>query len=496
MAEPLHEDSVIRALAWNPHQSQDDYYNIVANSWKQLLAADITLLYLFAEETSSFLLAGASDREGGFEWVRSIRGTDDRVLQAALRGFVEDQQPGRTVLYWPLSTPGAGAIALIVAEKSEPFAAAAIAKARRYAPTTASSLQHARMLTRLASTLAAERDQAQRMNAILQTLTLGVIALDAHGRVRESNPAAYELLGLTGTRRSRHPWEQLVSELPPRSLETFSGCILSALNGVRRRDEFTSPDGRPVCVDAIPFAGGAILVLEDLGPRLEQERELARVKRLAEIGQMTAAIAHELRNPLTSIRGAAQMITSERRLKKAREWAEVVLEEVADLERLCNEFLDFARPVEVAPEEVNLAELIEEVLAHDEPYLRQAGIRVSYRRGKRKPIIMGDPVRLSQAVRNLIRNAVEAMPEGGCLTVSVTKSPKGVRVRIADEGEGMTEEQLSHLFTPFYTTKANGTGLGLCNVKKTVEAHRGSMSVESRRGKGTTVTMIFPGGTT
>jgi signal transduction histidine kinase len=263
---------------------------------------------------------------------------------------------------------------------------------------------------------------------------------------------------------------------------------------VRRRDEFISPDGRPVCLDAIPFAGGAILVLEDLGPRLEQEREMARVKRLAEIGQMTAAIAHELRNPLTSIRGAAQMMRSETKIERAREWAEVVLEEVADLERLCNEFLDFARPVEVAPEEVNLAELVGEVLAHDAAFLRQAKVVVSYSRGKREPIIMGDSVRLSQAVRNLIRNAVEAMPEGGRLTVSVSKSAKGVRLSIADEGEGMTEEQLGRLFTPFYTTKPHGTGLGLCNVKKTVEAHRGSMDVKSKRGKGTTVTMVFPGG--
>ena len=325
----------------------------------------------------------------------------------------------------------------------------------------------------------------------MQSLTIGIVTLDAHGRAREMNATARTLLGIAETERAL-TWDAMASALKEAACSALTGSILSALNGVRRTDEFIGVSEAPCLVDAIPFSGGAILLIENLGPRLEQEREMARVRRLAEIGQMTAAIAHELRNPLTSIRGAAQMMRNETSLARLRDWAAVVEEEVDSLDQLCQQFLDFARPVEVVLESVDLNDLVDRALRLDRPLIERASVRVNFKAGRRKPTIQGDPVRLMQALRNLFRNAVEAMPDGGTLTVETAKSAKRVRISVRDTGTGMTEEQVARLFMPFFTTKAHGTGLGLCNVRKVVEAHNGTILVRSKPGKGAEFQIALP----
>ncbi|MER3466396.1 MAG: hypothetical protein C4340_04475 [Armatimonadota bacterium] len=296
------------------------------------------------------------------------------------------------------------------------------------------------------------------------------------------NATARTLLGIAETERAL-TWDAMASALKEAACSALTGSILSALNGVRRTDEFIGVSEAPCLVDAIPFSGGAILLIENLGPRLEQERE---------IGQMTAAIAHELRNPLTSIRGAAQMMRNETSLARLRDWAAVVEEEVDSLDQLCQQFLDFARPVEVVLESVDLNDLVDRALRLDRPLIERASVRVNFKAGRRKPTIQGDPVRLMQALRNLFRNAVEAMPDGGTLTVETAKSAKRVRISVRDTGTGMTEEQVARLFMPFFTTKAHGTGLGLCNVRKVVEAHNGTILVRSKPGKGAEFQIALP----
>jgi signal transduction histidine kinase len=491
---PQSPSHLLELVAKGSHERSEAYYNNIARSWRQVLGASFAALYLLAEETGSFVLAGADPVRGPWQTPRSVRAGEAGLGERALHDGVsvwKDAAPNTENLLAPLTVPGAGAVGLLHAQRDEPFTEADRSAAAALCQSVGAGLNHARLLTKLAAVLAAEKEQAKRTQAILSNLTIGVVTLDAHGRVREMNASAKALLGI-GEKERIGTWETVASSLSDAARSALTGSVLSALNGVRRTDELLGAGDAPCLVDAIPFSGGAILLIENLGPRLEQERELARVRRLAEIGQMTAAIAHELRNPLTSIRGAAQMMRHEDSLARAREWAAVVEEEADGLERLCQQFLDFARPVEVVPEPIDLNDLVERALRLDGHILERAAVRVNFKAGRRKPTIQGDPVRLTQVLRNLLRNAVEAMPDGGTLTIETAKSGRGVRLSVHDTGIGITEEQMASLFTPFYTTKPHGTGLGLCNVRKVVEAHNGTIRVRSKPGKGTEFRVILP----
>lgn len=485
---------ILDLVAKGSHERSEDYYNNIASSWREVLEADSAALYLLADETGSFVLAGAAPPSKAWGLPRSVRAGDpglgERALQESVSLWTAVNPPSANILA-PLSVPGAGVVGLLYAERTRPFSEGERSVAAALSQSVGAGLNHARLLTKLAAALVSEKEQAKRTMAILQSLTIGIVTLDAHGRVRELNGAARTLLGIGDLERVT-AWDQIPTALGEASRSVLMGTVLSALNGVRRTDEFVGAGDAPCLVDAVPFSGGAILLLENLGPRLEQDRELARVRRLAEIGQMTAAIAHELRNPLTSIRGAAQMMRHETSVARAREWAAVVEEEVDGLDRLCQQFLDFARPVEVVLEPTDLNDLVERALRLDRHLFQRANVQVNFKAGRRKPIIQGDPVRLTQALRNLFRNAVEAMPDGGVLTLKTAKSARTVRLSLRDTGVGMTEEQLSNLFTPFYTTKPQGTGLGLCNVRKVLEAHDATVRVRSKPGKGSEFQLVFP----
>lgn len=216
----------------------------------------------------------------------------------------------------------------------------------------------------------------------------------------------------------------------------------------------------------------------------EQALETARLSRLAEIGQMTAAIAHEVRNPLTAIRSAAQLAQSSP--EEAVMLNRMIEEEAVKLDALCTEFLEFARPVRIAEEPVDLADIARHVVQQHLSEFDERG--VSLHLDLREPrSIRGDRRRIEQIVRNLILNALQACQAGDTVTLRV----HGDRLTVEDTGAGMTADAKERLFTPFFTTKPSGTGLGLSNIAKIVEAHAGTIRVESEAGQGTTFEIIF-----
>jgi two-component system sensor histidine kinase AtoS len=218
--------------------------------------------------------------------------------------------------------------------------------------------------------------------------------------------------------------------------------------------------------------------LEEITEHLRSARELARVRRLAEIGQMTAAVAHEVRNPLTSIRSAAQMVTLAP--EQAAEFAQMVEEEVLKLDALCEEFLAFARPIAIRLRPVRLGDLAMRVAEGHRPQFCDAGVALEVEIPSDSPTINADAPRVEGVVRNLLLNALQASGPGDRVRLSVG----GDGFVVEDTGCGIPPESLERLFTPFFTTKAQGTGLGLCNVRKTVEAHGGEVEVRSEMGKG------------
>ena len=241
-------------------------------------------------------------------------------------------------------------------------------------------------------------------------------------------------------------------------------------------------------ISATPLPeGGAVITIEDATEHRRASREFARMKRLAEIGQMTAAIAHEIRNPLTGIRSAAQVIASAP--DHASDFAAIIEEEVLKLNSLCDDFLEFARPLAIRTEEVDLRIIAHTVTQSMRAEFRDADVNLYEEIELHVPIIHGDALRIEQVMRNLLKNALQSCVPGGRVTLAVRTN----EFEIVDTGCGMDAETVGKLFTPFFTTKPQGTGLGMSNVRKIIEAHNADIVVESKLGDGTRMLVRFGG---
>ncbi len=195
-------------------------------------------------------------------------------------------------------------------------------------------------------------------------------------------------------------------------------------------------------------------------------RDEAKSRHLAEIGQMTAILAHEIRNPLCAIRAAAQLGLD------SPACLEIIIEESDRLDRICEGFLDLSRPMETRPEKVELAALLHRLAAKEEAAFGEADVRLTVRTQGAETVDI-DPVRIEQACRNLLKNAREATGSGGHVTLSVWKDG----FEVADDGPGLPDEVRRSLFTPFLTAKPRGNGLGLTVVQRVAEAHGGRVVV-------------------
>jgi len=233
--------------------------------------------------------------------------------------------------------------------------------------------------------------------------------------------------------------------------------------------------------------------LDELVKELQETKEeLQRKERLAVLGQLAGGIGHELRNPLGAIKNAAYFLNMvlEDPEPEVKESLEILEKEVATSEMIIGSLLDFARPKPPMRRKVDINEVVRESLSR---VTAPESVEVTSQLDGVLPVILADPVLLGQVFRNLILNAIQAMPEGGQLTVkSELAGPKWVAVSFADTGVGIPEENLGKLFEPLFTTKAKGIGLGLAISKAFVEAHGGTIEVQSKVGKGCTFSVRLP----
>lgn len=332
----------------------------------------------------------------------------------------------------------------------------------RLARSVASHLALAVENARLVASIQSERE---KFRGIFDGLGLAAFLLDTEGGVVESNQAAKQLDFL-----AMEPVQNLMKR-----------------NTKRRDLEVHDPaSGRSWMAVLNPIPGGATLILEETTERERQRREMDRLNRLAEIGQMTAAIAHEIRNPLTGIRSAAQMI---REMPEAcDEFAGIIEHEAIKLNELCSQFLGFAKPLELRMQPMDVREVIYRSQKLMLPQFQSKRVQLDVEISGHLPIIEGDPLRWEQVLQNLMLNALQASEDGGKVVVGA--SMNGIWVE--DRGHGMSEEQVQKLFSPFFTTKPQGTGLGLSTVKKILDAHQVAISVASAPNKGTRFDISFP----
>lgn len=225
----------------------------------------------------------------------------------------------------------------------------------------------------------------------------------------------------------------------------------------------------------------------------QTEMAVLRADALASLGRMAAHMAHEIRNPLSIIRGAVERLRASSAVQEAdRELLGFLPEEVDRLDDIVSRYLDFARvePPKLVAED--LAALAKETAAMAQRELAEKGVRVEISSTAHLPAVRLDASRIKQALLNLLLNAVEAMPQGGEIQITLSQFKKQVRLDLRDTGMGIPKTQLSKIFEPFYTTKDGGSGLGLAMVAKIIEDHRGNIEVHSQPNQGTTFSLFLP----
>jgi len=225
----------------------------------------------------------------------------------------------------------------------------------------------------------------------------------------------------------------------------------------------------------------------------QTEEQLRRADRLSALGELSAGMAHEIRNPLGSIKGAVEILKDDYSPDESKyEFIQILLKETDRLNHIVQEFLSFSRPQQPEFRRADVNGIIESVLMLTAQEARKAGVQVEKRLDPSIGERSLDAGLLEQAFLNLVLNAVQAMPQGGTLSVESALRERCIEVRIADTGMGISEENRKKLFSPFFTTKKTGTGLGLAITFRIIQNHKGEIDVASEQGRGATFTVKLP----
>lgn len=344
--------------------------------------------------------------------------------------------------------------------------------------------------------------QLQKLNnLIVSSIRSGLVTTDLTGDITLFNDTAEELTGKARLDVLRKPvqsvfgdefWNKivhadLVRNLRPLRHEDWIGLLA----GQRRFLGFSvSP-----LMDHERRLIGYIISFQDLTELKQLEEEIRVRDRLATIGRMAAGIAHEIRNPLTSMRGSVEILRSHARLEKSEQrLLDIMMRESDRLNQFLQDLLYFARPGKYARQAMDLASLLRDsvTLLRNNPEIQDKHT-VEFNLEDQPIIVLGNADKLKQVFWNLSQNALRAMPDGGTLTIRAGKSDDGSgRVVFQDDGVGMAQVEESQSFQPFHSGFADGMGLGLSIVFQILEDHGGKLQIESARGKGTRVTIHLP----
>ncbi|HET9919141.1 MAG TPA: ATP-binding protein [Ktedonobacteraceae bacterium] len=343
---------------------------------------------------------------------------------------------------------------------------------------------------------------------ILQSIPSGLITVSLEGQITTFNHAAQIVLGYLPSEVLGQPLQKILV------LDAVRKVIATAQEQ-HETVEAADRHGQEVVLDVsiMPLRDdrntliGALLTFTDVTAMHLLEEEKRRLDRLASLGEMSASVAHEVRNPLASIKTSMQMLmddltygadeqlsVSQAMNMEAQESVSVVLSEVERLDSIVRDLLLFARPRQLHRVSCNLCALSDHVLDIMHMQYMDAGIEV-HRLYQPVPLVRADISQMEQVLFNLYTNALQAMPEGGILTVScsvVTGEQQWLEFVVSDTGVGIQLNQLERIFRPFFTTRAHGIGLGLPITRRLVEDHRGTLSVESQLGYGATFTLRLP----
>ncbi len=334
---------------------------------------------------------------------------------------------------------------------------------------------------------------------VVENMPIGLVAVNGEGRIASCNQVAESVLRLSSS--------EITGKRADETLPDPLCFLLDEVAGEKRvvEREIACPlrGGAtvPLDVSVSLLAGddgtswGHIILFRDLTEVRHLKKEIERSRRLASLGRLAAGVAHEIRNPLSSIKGFATYFRDRyRENPEDRSTATVMIKEVDRLNRVISQLLEFARPINIKKRPVPIRTVIRHGLKMIEKQAEARDIKIETELSPETREVPLDPDRFNQVLLNLCLNAMEAMEEGGTLSIELHPDTDSGRVKmtVSDTGRGIAKHDLVHIFDPYFTTRQSGTGLGLAIVHKIIESHGGEVRVESEVGKGTRVSILLP----
>ncbi len=354
--------------------------------------------------------------------------------------------------------------------------------------------------------------QPQLYAMVVENVGEAVIALDPQGCISLFNPAAQNMTGMSEKQCLGRIFSECFSHQ-----KILCQLVEKALTSGRSISDHETVELRrarktlPVSVTVSPLythdgeQQGAVLIIRDLTQIRTLEDAIRRADRLSMVGTMAAGLAHEIKNPLGGIKGAAQLLKRELETESPLiEYPQVMIREVERVNRIIEELLDLSRPQQTDNIEVNIGQIINEIILLQRQAFTEKGVNFTLNLDPSIPAIRGNRNQLTQLFLNLIKNSGEAVAQDGevrvttridsnyHLSTSGERAVQLVQIVIQDNGPGIPPEQRERIFTPFYTTKMGGTGLGLATCQKIVNDHRGLLSVKDCKEGGCAFTVSLP----
>lgn len=334
---------------------------------------------------------------------------------------------------------------------------------------------------------------------LISSLPVGLIATDTKGGIILYNKFSQELTGIS--EEEALGGDSAVFDKMPEIHAAFRTGGTPQKELYQKEVKLQSDTGsshtvqlsRLTIIDSDDSFVGTLLMMQDLSQVKRLERDLRRSERLAALGKMAAGVAHELRNPLSSIKGLALVLKSKFSPENDdRETADILVQEVERLNRSISELLDYARPQKLQKVDVDIHNLLNKGVSLLCIDAEAAGVQMVTDFPNTLPMVQADEDKLNQVFLNLFLNSIQAMESGGTLTVSTVKTKNSIKVIVTDTGCGIEEKNLGRVFDPYFTSKSEGTGLGMAMSAKIVEEHGGSITLESVVNQGTSVIVEIP----
>lgn len=356
------------------------------------------------------------------------------------------------------------------------------------------------------------QESQARLSGILENAVDSIITVNERGIIESCNPATERVFGYAAAEMIGQNIKML---MPPFYREVHDSYIVNYLNtgdkriiGIGREVTGERKDGSHfpmhLAVSEVRLGQRRLFtgIVRDLTEQKRLEKQVLQTERLATIGKMAAKVAHEIRNPLSSISLNAELLEDEISdydtvdTGEAKSLLKSMIAEIDRVTALTEEYLQFSRLPQVNPTPGSILQVLEEVLEFLRHDLSQKKIDVHLRSDKKMGETRFDHAQLRRVFLNIIRNAMEAMPKGGLLKVDLEEKGPHALVNITDTGTGISEEIVAKIFEPFFTTKDFGTGLGLAIVQQIIDEHQGEITCQSKVGEGTTFSIVLPLGKT